>query len=273
MSWAQQIVGDYAANFFNEYPSKVGYGYTNVEARRRFGFNANIVNTERSIWPGADGAGNEITSVDVNYLASATSLKFVSTDANDTSGGSGARQMSISGLDQDGFQSSTSISTNGQTPVDVPGQWIENAFRMKVGAHTNRDAVCVGTLFLFSGTATDGIPDDETKVYAIVMPGKNQTLQCSDTIPIDKVGFLRWASVSSFGNANAVATTRVIVRPQGGVWETKDQDLVTRGNLPLEVGELLPPLSSVEIRGERTSGSGNIDVSAKMFMWLAPIRT
>ena len=92
-------------------------------------------------------------------------------------------------------------------------------------------------------------------------------------MPSNRVGFLRAVRLTSFGNSNAAATIRVLKRPNGGVWQTKDQFLVTRGNVVIPEGEVLEPSSDVEIRGERTSGSGNIDISAWMFIWLAPITT
>jgi len=269
MSWAQRIIGDYQANFFTDYPSKVGYGYTNVEDRRRFGFNGSIGTTERTVWAGADGAGGEITATNANYLTTATALKFVSTSANDTSDGSGARQVNIGGLDADGLMASTTIATNGQTPVDVSGSWTENAFRMSVGAHTNRDAVCDGTLFLYAGDATAGVPDDETQVYSIVLPGKNQTLQCCDTVPADRVGFLRYTGIASFGNANAYASARPLIRPPGGVWLTKDELTIFRSTRLEPYSEVLDPLTNIEMRA--VSSSGTLDVNARMFMWWTPI--
>ncbi len=64
---------------------------------------------------------------------------------------------------------------------------------------------------------------------------------------------------------------RILVRPFGGVWQTKDQLIVTRGSVTVPMAEVINPKSDVEIRA--LSSSGTIDVSAFMFMWMAPITT
>lgn len=262
MSWAQQIVGDYAANFFTDYNSKVGYGYVNVEETRKFGFYDSIGTTERTVW---DGAG----STNANSPATASQLQVSSSDANDTSAGTGARTVTISGLDSNYEQQSEVVTLAGQTPVVTSGTYVRcNRLMVETAGSGGQNA---DNIYAYTGDATDGVPDDANLIYSLITAGKNQTLQCNFTMPADRVGFLRFFGISSFGNSNAFATVRLLVRPFGGVWQTKDQLVLTRGFVTVPVAEVITPKSDIEIRA--AASSGTIDVSAFMFMWMAPIRT
>ena len=79
--------------------------------------------------------------------------------------------------------------------------------------------------------------------------------------------------VSSFGNSNAAASIRFVVRPEGKVWQTKNQFVITRGawDLNLTTPEPIQERSDVRIMAERASGSNNIDVSAYMDLVMIPI--
>lgn len=262
MSWAQQIVGDYASNFFTDYNSKVGYGYVNVEDTRKFGYFDSIGTTERTVWDGAD-------NTNANVPALASQLKVSSSDANDTAAGTGARTVAVSGLDANYEQQSEVVTLAGQTPVTTSGTYIRCNRQLVETAGSG--AANAGAISVYTGDATAGVPDTAAQIYSIITAGKNQTLQCNYTMPADRAGFLRFFGVSSFGNSNAFATIRLLVRPFGGVWQTKDQLIVTRGAITVPMAQVIDPKSDLEIRAQASSGT--IDVSAFMFMWMAPIRT
>lgn len=63
----------------------------------------------------------------------AVSLEIVSDDANDTSAGTGAREVTIQGLDADGNEQTQTVETNGTSAVTINGTWLR-VFRMWVSA-------------------------------------------------------------------------------------------------------------------------------------------
>jgi hypothetical protein len=54
-----------------------------------------------------------------SYLTAATVLKVSSSSVNDTSAGTGARTVELSGLDADYNEISELVTLNGQTPVNT----------------------------------------------------------------------------------------------------------------------------------------------------------
>lgn len=77
------------------------------------------------------GAGNLTTTLlpidqDNTYKTPTTpvSLEFVSSSANDTSAGTGARQITIVGLDANWAEQTVTLTTNGTTAVALTGTWL-----------------------------------------------------------------------------------------------------------------------------------------------------
>lgn len=64
------------------------------------------------------------SSAQYRMLTAAASLEFLSDNANDTSAGSGARSVTIVGLDANGDIQTQTHNTNGTTPVSVTGTWL-----------------------------------------------------------------------------------------------------------------------------------------------------
>ena len=264
VDWSRRIRGNYNTNFDQDYESLVALGYRNISITRKFGFYDNIRNRERTIW---DGAGDS----NANYLDVPSKLWVASSAPEDTEGGTGARRISIFGLDQNLMEQDETLDLAGETPVKTANTYLR--CHRQIVEEAGDGGENAGKIAVFTGSASSGTPDDPEQVYSLITPGKNQTLQCNYTIPSDRVGFLRAVRLTSFGNNNAAATVRVIKRPAGGVWQTKDQLVITRGTVNVQDAEILEPGSDIEVRAERTNGSGNIDISAWMFMWLAPIST
>lgn len=214
----------------------------------KFGFNGEVGTTEESIWDQGDV---------YSYPASASQLTLSSDDVNDTSAGTGARTVSIQGLDANYEEQTETITLNGQTEVTSVGSYIR-IFRMSVltGGSGGTNA---GTIYAGTGTVTGGVP---ANIFAIMSPGEAQTLMAIYTVPANKTAQLYSFGVSSFGNANAVATARLIVRNDGGVFRTQDKVLITRGTLiiPHRFPVPIPEKSDIEVTA--VASTGTIDVSA-----------
>ena len=83
----------------------------------KFGFNPDIDNALETVW----AQGGLYT-----YLTSASTLYVSSSSANDTAAGTGAQNVTISGLDADYNEVSVTVDLNGQTAVQLglANNWI-----------------------------------------------------------------------------------------------------------------------------------------------------
>ena len=70
---------------------------------------------------GAGNVGTTLTPVCISGTyqnpITATALEFVSSSVNDTSAGTGAREVTVIGLDSNWEEVSQTVTTNGTTPV------------------------------------------------------------------------------------------------------------------------------------------------------------
>lgn len=242
----------------------IATGGSNITSLAKFGFTADIAATERTVW---DGAAN----TNANYLAAASKINFVSDDANDTAAGTGARTFQAHGLDPDGKEISEVITLDGTTLVTSALTFGTAPNRQKV-LTAGSGGMNAGTIYAFTGTETDGTPADLNLVYSIIKAGENQTLQCNYTVPASRIGLMDFCEITSLGGNNAEGTFRLVMRPESGVWQTKRKFVISQGNIsrfwrtPLSVAAK----TDIEIRGERTSGSGSLAVSAEFDMRLVP---
>jgi hypothetical protein len=88
----------------------------------KFGHNAAVGTTEEIIWT----AGNGYT-----YLSAVETLQVSSSDANDTSAGSGARTVTLEGLDANWVELSETVTLNGAASVETSSEFLR-IFRVYV---------------------------------------------------------------------------------------------------------------------------------------------
>ena len=137
-----------------------------------------------------------------NWLASALTLNITSTDANDTSAGTGAQTLTIYGLDSDFAIQSETISMNGLTIVNTANTY-RRIYRMIVNTEGSSASANTGKIYCFSGTETSGVPDDTTKIYASIISQNGQTLMSPYTVPASKTAYLinEWSTSGAGKNA------------------------------------------------------------------------
>jgi len=135
--------------------------------------------------------------------------------------------IEVQGLDSNWDLVIQEVTLNGITRVAL-GTALIRVFRMKnLGATDN-----AGHIFCFVNTAdttpADGVPDDSTKIRAIMHPGNNQTLMAVYTIPNGKKGYLDDFFLSTHGaSKTATYSMKLLMRtavatPSGvGVFQTK----------------------------------------------------
>lgn len=226
--------------------------YTEIGFKFKFGFSAATGTTEGTVWGESDL---------YSYPASAEAMTISSSSADDTAAGTGARAVSIEALDTDYAEQDISATLNGQTGVSIGT--LLRANRIVVNT-AGSGGVNAGTLYIGSGTVTSGVP---ANIYATVEPGRNQTLMCLWTVPAGKTAFLRRVFTSTGGNANTIVTTRLVMRPENEVFQTKDIALMTRA-APVEYPHSIPvPIAAkTDIEMRAAASTGTVDVSATLEM-------
>ncbi len=149
---------------------------TGYSVIHKYGHNLDIDSTFETIW-----------SEGTNYafIPTATVLKISSSSADDTSDGTGARTITIQGLDANYFEKSETITLNGQTAVNTSNTYfrIHRMFVETAGSGQEN----AGTIYAGTGTVTTGVPANK---YATIPVGYNQTMMAIYTIPCDKTAYM-----------------------------------------------------------------------------------
>ena len=224
----------------------------------KFGQNEVVENSLATIWK----QGGLYT-----YLTSASTLYVSSSSANDTAAGTGAQNVTISGLDADYNEISITVDLNGQTAVQLglANNWIRvNRGIVNTAGATgsNEGVIYVGT----EAAPVGGVP--ATPYTTINGDGSNQTLQAFWTVPAGYTAYIYQTNISTGNSSNtpAVLKTVLVARPFGGVFNTKEVIVLTDGNhlqnysFPLKLTEK----TDIEFRAESSSGSVDFNVSASL---------
>ena len=221
----------------------------------KFGTNANVDNSLHTIWQ-QGGL--------YSYPPSASTMTVSSSDVNDTSAGTGARTVLISGLDASYNEASETITLNGQTAVTTVNTYIRmnRALVLTAGSGGSN----AGNIYVGTGTVTSGVP---ANIYTIINgDGSNQTLQAFWTVPAGYTAYVYQTNIST-GTSSAtpaILTTLLVARPFGGVFNTKEVITIGTGNhlqdysFPIKLTEK----TDIEFRAESSSASVTFNVSASL---------
>lgn len=195
----------------------------------KFGFNSSVGNSEVTV---SDNGS------DYDALTSASIVKISSSSTADTSDGTGARTINISGLDENYNEVNENITLNGQTAVNSTNLYIR-VFRAKV-LTAGSGGANAGDIHIGTGAVSSGVPATS---IAKISTGENQTLMAVWTIPANYTGYLYKVEFSSNVQGSVYLTAKVKVRDFGGVYQTKEKGTFTTDalsfdiDLPLEIPE------------------------------------
>lgn len=187
------------------------------------------------------------------YPTSAIQMKVSSTSANDTSGGTGARTIVVSGLNATYDEVSETVVLNGQTAVLTTTTFIRVFRSFVVTAGTG--ATAAGTIYIGTGTVTAGVP---ATVYAQIVLGENQTLMALWTVP---AGYTLYISRGTFSaasnNAAQYILSKFMIRPFNGVFRNVADVTVNSSviSYDFEVPLAIPEKSDIEARGIALAGT------------------
>lgn len=219
----------------------------------KFGYNGTVGTSEETIW--TEGGAYA-------YLSSASTLKISSASTADTSAGTGARTVSVSGLDANYNEISETVTLNGQTAVNTINEYLRvNRMQILTAGSGGENA---GKVYAGTGTLTNGVPANK---YAVIDAGENQTLMALWTVPSGYTAYIHQLNVSQAATtANKYTTVRLKVRNESAVFATKLKfDLMQQTHnsqymLPIVCSEK----ADIEITGD--SQSGNNTVSAEILI-------
>lgn len=151
---------------------------------------APTVTTQQSVWA---------TTGTYAFLATAAVMKISSGSTSDTSAGTGARTVFISGLDANYAPISESVILNGQTQVSTTNSYlrINDFYVLTCGS----GATAAGIIYAGTGSATAGVP---ATVYSLMPTGYNTQTQAIYTVP---AGYTAYVSSYTFTSNCATANT------------------------------------------------------------------
>lgn len=204
---------------------------------RKFGsVDSTIANVEMDAYDYAiNNAANNYKYPFINTLGG-INLFAVSDNVGDA-----GKFLTISLLDGSGVPYTVFLELNGQTPVpiiatDGNSLWTRHETTSAFSVKTNP---FLGNVYIFSGTATAGIPDDPNQVYGYVSLGKNRSQQAIYTIPTTHYGFFRGVNVWIIRKQTTIALPLLRLFPPFGANTPLDlTDWPTNQAVPQLVGTL-----------------------------------
>ena len=158
-----------------------------------FGYNPDVDTSEETVWP--DGGT-------IPHPTVASVLKISSSDANDTSAGTGAQTVYIEGVDGNFNVVSETVELNGQTAVNTTNSYLYvNSFYVATVGSGGANA---GNINAGTGTVTSGVP---AVLYDIIAIGYNQRTTGHYCVPAGFTGYMTEGSISAGQASGSTAVT------------------------------------------------------------------
>jgi hypothetical protein len=171
--------------------------------------------------------------------------------ASDAAAGTGARTITISGLDADYNEISETVTLNGQTAVNTANSYLR-VFDMNV-ATAGSGATAAGVIYAGTGTVTSGVP---AVVYGQIDLTYNTSTMALFTVPAGYTAYITSYTFSSGAASASIVTGAMFIRSYGGVFTLEASAKLAAGNsfdrhfdTPLAVAEK----SDIELQAAATS--------------------
>lgn len=198
-------------------------------------------------------------NIDQSSLATtAATVDVASTDANDTSAGTGLQTLLLEGLDADGVAASETITLSGQTEVTSSNTY--SAVTGWRGLTAGSGAKNAGVIWVGAGTFTSGVP--ATKFFA-GDAGFNKGLTAYYVVPTGKVLYLR-SFAATIASSTKDVEFFIECSTDGVFWITEDAFGIESGAVfPSAPIRALPGLTAgMHVRVEAESSGASTIVSA-----------
>ena len=238
-----QTIAD-KTEFYLDVARGVVAGYSHVN---KFGRNSDVDAGTEDLWA-QGGLYVEATAASV--------VNFVSSSANDTAAGTGARTISITGLNASDVEVTETLTLNGITNVPTVNSYI---FISRVVVLTaGSGAANAGTI---TGTATGG----GTPLLISVAIGVNQSQLGIYKVPAGKSAYISdWGGSFYSATAGAQVELRLLIKPSGGVFNLKDNINLFTGGATAFIKQKTPPIvapASSIIKIQIVTANANNDVN------------
>jgi hypothetical protein len=210
----------------------------------KFGYNGAIGTSEEIIWTAGNG---------YSYLSAGETLQVSSGSTLDTSAGTGARTVTLEGLDDNYDALSTTVTMNGTASVETVGATFLRIFRAYVATAG-------------SGEVNDGLisikDNADTVTLAQIAADKGQSQMALWTVPADHELFVTQINASE--SANKKVRVRLFSCDRSVAnqsWRLKEEMVVNlsdtsrRFEVPLKFTEK----TDIEMRGEATTTGGDVN--------------
>lgn len=207
-------------------------------------YNPSVGTSEETIW-------NESGTI-VSYPAAATTMTVSSSSAADTAAGTGARTVTVQGLDADFNVQSETVTLNGQSAVTTVNSYIRMNILTVITAGTG--AKNAGIIYIGTGSISTGKP---AVVYSSIPASFNRSQQGFYTIPNGYTGYLLRQSVTT---DTAATQALLYTRLFGGLFTlVRINEVGVSGfsrdfKLPLA----LPAKTDIDLRALVGTGTGKV---------------
>jgi hypothetical protein len=220
------------------------------------GYNSNVDTSWAMITP----VGN------LSYPATALQMTVSSADADDTSAGTGARTVLITGLDANYAVISETVTMNGQTAVTTTNSFLRINSMLVTTAGTS--LANEGIIYIGSGTVTSGVP---ATIYNVIAAGFSNTTSSQYTVPVGYTGYL---AVARIGLAQDAGTTLITARTRfvgtNGIALTGPVLVTNNGISTIDFPYPIAIAEKTRIQGEAIGGA--VDNEAAGFFELVLIK-
>lgn len=219
-------------------------------------FNPNVGTSEESIW-------NESGTV-VTYPASATTMTVSSSSSSDTAAGTGARTITVSGLDSNYLPISETVTLNGQSAVTTTNAYLRMNILTVITAGSG--GVNAGIIYIGTGNLSAGKP---AVVYSSIGTGFNRSQQGFYTVPGNQTGyFLRQSATTNVANTE----TRLWTRSFGGLFTLVriNEVSISGFNRDFRLPLVLPAKTDLDFRALNVTGSTKVTGAYEILLVSAP---
>ncbi len=222
-----------------------------VENKAQVGFNTSVGSTLEDIWPGAD------ISPILQTLSAAETMDVVSTSGDDDIAGTGARTVTIKGLDNDFLEIEENLNLTGLTIAVTQNEYIRLESCRVIDAGTGGENA--GDITLTATTAAT--------LQAFVSQGFNNDQQVQYTVPANKFAvftqFLMETQKDQQGFISLWIRNFGEVYALGRNWNVYQSSLTSPIVPPLALG----PKADITMRGVKVT-AGDIEVACNMNFYL-----
>jgi len=221
----------------------------------KYGFNAAVGTAAETVW---------LQGGSYTWQAAATVVSVTSANAADDGDpvGTGARTVTLEGLDANYAAISETVTLNGTTVVDTTASFLRlhRMYVVTVGSGLTNTGVIYAAVTGDTYT-TPGVPNTATGIMSTIGAGEGQTLQAFYTVPAGYTAYLTRVSAGSVDGTNATTIT-LRSRTVGGAFRTKEKFVAFKSTVSLEHDVPLVFAEKTDIEIKAAAAASTTDVAA-----------